>query len=966
VRVNEAEPVDALIGRVIGDAYVVQDLLGVGGMGRVYRAEQRALGRVVAIKVVHKHLLGDRDSVSRFYTEARAASSLNHPNSVSIFDFGRTDDGMLYLVMEYLRGKDLAQIMHDQGPLKIARIVEIGLGVLGALGEAHARGVVHRDLKPENIIIEQLRGGGDLVKVVDFGLAQIRGVEPAEAARGLVAGTPDYMAPEQARALEVDGRGDLYALGVVLFELLTGRLPFVADSPAKVMLSHVVEPVPHPQEIAPYRGLPDTLVQVILTALKKEPVERYQDADEMARELRKVEAELRASLDRVRCPRCGAQTEAQRAFCGDCGMRLMSLRPAPGSAQFSLPPQGEWPLVGRDDVFASLLEAVHAASGRERIAYVVGELGIGKSRLLAELVAHTEREGYVVIESGPHESGAQVPYAAIRRAIARLLNVSEQRLATLAEDGSLWRDRVARAGIRELINPEGLPGHEGASRAEAVAVALARAVALATSRSGLGRVVILIDDLMRCDGLTADVLAAFGQHASGLPVFVVVSSQSRPPLASRWLGPVYELQGLAQAQVAEFVRADVEVSSALLGGALPLHLEQLRALAWEPTPDEREPPSLWEALTRRLAPLDVAARRVLQALAVLGERAGREALAEMVDGEDVERVHMLVERGILRVVDGEYVFAHPYVRDVVEASTPAETRKSLHARALDHACSQGQPLEVRAEHAARAGDAMTALMLLERMGQEALKRGDPLVGVSAFRHGLELARRELLETGDEALDAAIVSFSRELAEALVWSGDATGAAGVLNEAIALAGPTTLERARMTLAQGRVAERRERPTEAAHKLAFAAELAHTLGNRELEARALWALSRVRRSQGDGIGATNSLTLGLERLIESQPRSARRGLLEIDLAELLADMGDTEAATEHLERALDLAKDGEWPALEASALGVLASIDELRGEPERALARYRAACVLAADAGDLRSRDRWGRAAQALSG
>src|SRR5690606_32364660 len=150
-------------------------------MGRVYRAEQRALGRVVAIKVVHRHLLGDRDSVSRFYTEARAASSLNHPNSVSLFDFGRTDDGMVYLVMEYLRGRDLARVMHEERPLGMARIVESGLGVLGALAEAHARGVVHRDLKPENIILERMRGGADLIKVVDFGLAKIRGVEPAEA-----------------------------------------------------------------------------------------------------------------------------------------------------------------------------------------------------------------------------------------------------------------------------------------------------------------------------------------------------------------------------------------------------------------------------------------------------------------------------------------------------------------------------------------------------------------------------------------------------------------------------------------------------------------------------------------------------------------------------------------------------------------------------------------------------------------
>jgi tRNA A-37 threonylcarbamoyl transferase component Bud32/tetratricopeptide (TPR) repeat protein len=966
--VSEADAnTDALIGRVIGDAYVIQDLVGVGGMGRVYRAEQRALGRVVAVKVVHQHLLQDRETVSRFYTEARAASSLNHPNSVSVFDFGRTDDGMLYLVMEYLRGKDLAHVMHEQAPLPIPRIVELALGVLGALGEAHARGVVHRDLKPENVIIERPRGGGDLVKVVDFGLAQIRGVEPAEAARGLVAGTPDYMAPEQARALEVDGRGDLYALGVVLFELLTGRLPFQADTPSKMMLRHVVDPIPNPQEVAPYRGIPEPLVQVVLKALQKEPMMRFQDADEMALALRAVSASLRASADKVRCPRCGAQTEANRSFCGDCGTRLsnrMSI-PNPITGLMTMPPaSAERGLIGREEVFERLLSAVRGNSGPARVMYIVGELGVGKTRLMAELASHVEREGYVVIESGPHPTGAPVPYGAIRRAVVQLLNVSEERLSALADEESLWRDRVARAGIRELVNPEGVPGHEGVSRAGAVAAALARAVSLASSRSGVGRVLLMFDDLSRCDGLSADTLAAFGDYAANLPVFALVSSRDPLPLHMRWPGLTAELPGLPVQLASEWLRPGITPPTMANGGLLPLHLEQLRALRWEPTIDEPNAPSLAESVTRRLAVLDLGARRVLQALAVLGEQGALQPLKELVENEDLPGVEKLVEQGLLRLQSGDLMFAHPYLRDVVAASTPGATRKLLHTRAFDLASVQ--PLEVRAEHAFRAGDVLTALMLVDRMGQDALKRGDPKTGVFAFRRGLELARRELLETGDEAFDRAIVSFSRQLAEALVWSGDVTGAAGVLSEAIELAGPSSLERARMTLVQGRVAERRHRPKEAAQKLALAAESANRLGDKPLEARALWALSRVHKAEGDGPSAVAALRTGLERLVDGEPRSARRCLVEIDLAELLADLGDTGASSDHCERALDLARDGEWRALQAAALGVLASVDELRGETDSALTRYREACVLAADAGDLASRDRWGKAARALAG
>jgi tetratricopeptide (TPR) repeat protein len=599
------------------------------------------------------------------------------------------------------------------------------------------------------------------------------------------------------------------------------------------------------------------------------------------------------------------------------------------------------------------------------VLYVIGELGIGKTRLLAELFSNVEREGYVVIESGPHASSAPVAYGAIRRAVVQLLNVSDERLPALAEQESLWRDRVARAGIRELVHPEGVPGHEGTSRAGAVAAALARAVALASSRSSIGRVLLLFDDLARCDGLSAEVLAAFSEHVAALPVFVVVASQDPLPLCLRWQGTTIELTGLSANLASEWVRAGVVPPSAQLGGVLPLHLEQLRALRWEPTPDEPTPPSLADAVTRRLALLDLRGRRVLQAMAVLGERVALSELHEMVEAEDMPALEKLVEQALLRLHGGEFVFAHPYLRDVVAASTPGETRKLLHARAFDLSTSLDKPLEVRAEHAFRAGDALTALMLLERMGQDALRRGDPTVGVLAFRRGLELARRELLDTGEEALDRAIVSFSRQLAEALVWSGDLTGAAGVLSEAIALAGPTSVERARMTLVQGRVAERRERPQEAAHKLALAAEIANGLGNKPLEARALWALSRVRKAGGDGPGSVESLRAGLECLVEAEPRSARRCLVEIDLAELLADLGETEAASDHLDRALDLAKDGEWRALEAAALGVLASIDELQGQPQRALTRYREACVLSADAGDLTSRDRWGRAARALT-
>ncbi len=190
-------------------------------MGRVYRAEQTNLGRTVAVKIIHPHLVGEENAAARFITEARAASRLNHPNSVGIIDFGKTPDGQLYLVMEFLRGRDLARVTYEDGALPFRRIVDVLRQTLAALAEAHSESIIHRDLKPENIILEPVRSGGDFVKVVDFGLAKMRAEtqQPGITSPGIVCGTPEYMSPEQARGDPLDARSDLYAVGVILYQL---------------------------------------------------------------------------------------------------------------------------------------------------------------------------------------------------------------------------------------------------------------------------------------------------------------------------------------------------------------------------------------------------------------------------------------------------------------------------------------------------------------------------------------------------------------------------------------------------------------------------------------------------------------------------------------------------------------------------------------------------------------------------
>jgi eukaryotic-like serine/threonine-protein kinase len=287
----------ALVGQTIAGKFVIDAVIAVGGIGTVYRARHLGLDRVVALKLLREEFARDEDFIERFKREARAASRLDHPNSVRVLDFGQHDGSLLYLAMEYVEGRTLYQVIQDDFPLSEERIVDILSQVLAAVGVAHDMGVVHRDLKPENIMI--IRGTSDegehaeLVKVLDFGIASLgtvaRDATGAEAEgprmtkRGLLVGTPEYMAPEQAGGERADRRSDLYSLGVVLYQMLSKRLPFLGDSALTVAVKHITEAPLLPSQ---FRPINRKLEAVCLRALSKAPEERFGSAREMRSALR--------------------------------------------------------------------------------------------------------------------------------------------------------------------------------------------------------------------------------------------------------------------------------------------------------------------------------------------------------------------------------------------------------------------------------------------------------------------------------------------------------------------------------------------------------------------------------------------------------------------------------------------------------------------------------------------------------
>lgn len=287
-RASRSAAPDPLLGRVINGRFKIVSVIARGGMGKVYRAEQAPLGRICALKVLSPKYEGDHDPEfhRRFFLEASTAAKLSHPNTVTVFDYGHSDDDIYYIAMEYIEGKTLHRVLREEGPFHEARAAHIARQICRSLREAHALGVVHRDLKPGNVLLVDHEDEHDHVKVLDFGLVKDTQSGEDLTQQGLFMGSPKYMAPEQIAGCDVSARTDIYALGVMMYEMLAGQVPFDKGASVGTLMSHVHDPVPPMQAHNPQLSISQTMEGIVYRCLEKDPAQRFSSMNELVTALK--------------------------------------------------------------------------------------------------------------------------------------------------------------------------------------------------------------------------------------------------------------------------------------------------------------------------------------------------------------------------------------------------------------------------------------------------------------------------------------------------------------------------------------------------------------------------------------------------------------------------------------------------------------------------------------------------------
>ncbi len=768
---------DPYVGAVFAHKYLVHEKVGEGGMGAVYKASTLDVGRTVALKIMHERYFGDHLALKRFEREAKLASALDHPNSIVIFDFGHTPAGVAYMAMEFLTGETLADRL-TKGRLPLQQALHIFRQILSVLQAAHSLGIVHRDLKPGNIFLTTRGETRDFVKVLDFGVARSRREQGRDriTRAGMVAGTPEYMSPEQARGEEQDARSDIYSAGVIFYEMITGTRPFEGRSPAEIMAAHIQEePEPPSQRV---NTIPPSLDAIVLWALAKDPNERIPSAREFQDVLEKwMEVTDIAVSEAGFCVRCSRPlTEGQGPLCSRCAasVRPEEVRPVPASAIVS-EEEGHGRKPSTSEPTASSASRIEPASLRRRrsstnkllaattpttkVAYVgrrqqlgslerllvgggchilrfVGPTGVGRTRTALELLGRIGAEGWRTVVSPPASWNVRQPLEVIQAMAADLLELPCQPMAPEdvleSESTRLVVPAEHRDGLLDLF---GLRDDPPQSLAEAVERRQARAEAwrsLVLESAEQRPLALFVDDLERLDGASRELVLALATVTTKATLAILLAHGES--FVALWPGHVrtVEIGPLDPAETREL--AETFARGALPTRVLreivqdsegnPLLLRERFLFRWFHPVDDL-PPRLPDLVSSRAFRLPPDTHRILQLASVAGPVVTEEFLLALEGRESPpslveEAVEELLVRGFLVKEAGEMRFSHEFHREVIRSGIPSIVRQEYHLRAGRLAESFGAPEEETAYHLREGGSTAESVEILLRIGQRAL------------------------------------------------------------------------------------------------------------------------------------------------------------------------------------------------------------------------------------------------------
>ncbi len=866
-----------LVGRVLGDKFKLTACIGIGGSGAVYKADQMALGRTVAVKILNEELCADTKMIRRFRDEAMSASRLNHPNCVSIIDYGQADnDGLLYLAMEYVKGPTLTQLLVNENPLAVDRVIDICMQTLSGIEEAHLAGVVHADLKADNIILDQRRAGIDVVKIVDFGIARlVTGVARDPEDRS-ISGTPEYMAPEVISGAPPSFASDIYAVGIILYELLAYKTPFFAGSTTEILANHLKALIP---SLATRREqVPKELDAIVAQALAKHPSDRFASAAEMRDALGRLVKKARVTITDM-CANCGTSCSPTFKFCPECGAsRRGNVEVVvPVQVPVSLP----LPFIGRETELAVLLRHMRVNQDGTSVGLLVsGFEGAGRSALLRQSYDKVGQETRTILVIGPDPSGLAAPYYPIRSLLAALLQ-----LPPVSSDIDL-RDAVLSIGLNERDVPgiAQLFGHpttllelEPPVRRREMVWSTLRALERAAAQSP---VTVVCEDIDRFDHPSLEILRRATEASElTLPPIVMTATTA---FASQWPATLERLE-VGALEASDLTKLADALREAGVRGlppaqelfeitrAYPGHVEHVVRYLLEGGKAEDLHISLPDLVSARLSMLEQSTLDLVQAAAVLGVEPQLDLLRTMMspDGTSIEAAIAAAERSGLLGHDpgGELTFTSRLVRDIVYDATPADVRRSLHAAAATAVETLSPDIALLGHHHDLARHAKDAIPLLRRAGDHAADQLDE-VGAGQFYQRALVAVRQAVQSGDdETAEGQFVQLSVKLADVLRTRGETALARGVLAEARGWSGVPMLvaliDRA-------------------------AAAIAMTEGDLES------SISSLRRGVGRAI-ATGDMNLVCD--------------LYLDLSTALLRSGDAEAALGELVECIDLVTLGE---------------------------------------------------------